>query len=1180
MAGWRFFIDRGGTFTDCLALAPDGSSRTVKVLSADDAPLRAMRKALGVDATAALPPCSVRMGTTIATNAVLERQGTKTVLVITRGFGDVLHIGTQARPELFALDIEKSEPLCQRVIETPMRGDHMGRVLCGEAGAGLVDQLRQARGDGFESVAIVVVYGNLVPHLELELRRLALVAGFEHVYMSHESANEQGLLKRAQTTVLDAYLGPTLRRYFSKLDDQLKGSELLVMQSSGTLAPPELIRGPQSLLSGPAGGVVACEALTRELGLASAIGFDMGGTSTDVCRVAPGDLPRAHEMTINGVTASTATLDVHTVAAGGGSICTYDLGRLQVGPTSAGAVPGPACYGRATATALTLTDVNLLLGRLVDATFPFSLDRNAAGAQAQRLLGELSAQTTGYDLTTLLAGLLRIADYTMAEAIREVSVRRGFDVRQETLIVFGGAGGQHACSVARELGLNRIVFPAHSGILSACGMACAANALQLQADGGQLLLTRDSIHTLCERFGTLRATHSAIVAGEQTQQVDLRYQGSEARVTLDFVADSAQLTATFHERHRAQFGYASPDRPIEIATLRVELILERGLDSRLWSSPSGESLERTPPSTIRMFTCDGWNDHVPVYLRERLDDTATLSGPACILDRTGCLLVEPGFVVNLRQGHLVCTDTRVAPGPSLEPSSAPSADPVTLELMSQAFMSVARQMGSTLQRTASSTNIKERLDFSCAVFDRDASLIANAPHIPVHLGAMGETVRHVAKVHAPQPGDVFFSNDPSNGGSHLPDITVVTPVFNARGELRYWVANRGHHSDIGGITPGSMPAFSATLEEEGVLLSALTLVKNGRFRDDLNSLLLAGPFPARNPAQNISDLEAQVAANHLGASALLGLESHFGPETVRGYMSHLQDYAATLTESLIQSLPATPLSFTDRLDDGPVLGVVLKREGRRLRITFDAPPEDPGNANAPRAVTVAAVLYVLRCLLGTRLPLNAGCLRPILLEVPSPSLLAPGPLRAVCSGNVETSQRVVDVLLGALGAAAASQGTMNNVTFGDRTFGYYETIAGGAGAGPSFSGASGVHTHMTNTRITDPEIVEARYPVRIRRFSLRPNSGGAGSFPGGAGCIREYEFLASLSVTLVAERRRTAPFGLGGGLPGKPGAHYLNDAPLPGRCQVEVNPGDVLRVETPGGGGYGLEGVTTSYRVS
>lgn len=1181
MDDWQFFIDRGGTFTDCLGVGPDGTRKAIKVLSSDDAPLLAIRQLLKLDEETPIPSCEVRVGTTLATNALLERKGARTLLVITRGFADLLEIGTQARPAIFALDIKKPEVLYERVIESCARAKPDGEVACETVALetereAVLSALREARSSGLESVAVVVLNGHVAAPLERDLEQGARAAGFSHVSMSHECANEVGLLARAQTTVLDAYLTPRLTTYFRHLQQRAPAARMLAMQSSGSLVAPAELRGPHSLLSGPAGGVVACEHLTRVLELGSAIGLDMGGTSTDVCRVEAGDYPLRYETTIAGVSVIAPTMDIHTVAAGGGSICEYDGARFQVGPHSAGADPGPACYGAAHARSLTVTDVNLLLGRLIEDYFPFPLQRAAAERCLTELLGRVHQSGNAADREQALSGWLRIANYTMAEAIREVSLRRGFDVRADTLIVFGGAGGQHACALARELGIKTVVFPMYGGILSACGMACARQARHRQMDARSLLLVPDNMTQIARHLNGLVEPVLAPSASATLLRIDLRYRGGDARLTLDWNDNYSNLIDAFHDAHARRFGYCRPDDPVEVVTLRAEVIEDGPLTSP-FEEPKARDIHQkpTPYRQARMLSGSGRSHEVPVYRRDELAEGHVLPGPACLVEATGCIIVEPGFQLTVQRGHLVCRDL----GEDLpfettatSPENGAQPDPVTLELMGQAFMSLARQMGSVLQRTAMSTNIRERLDFSCAVFDAKANLIANAPHIPVHLGAMGETVRHVSSIHTgARPGDVFASNDPRYGGSHLPDITVVTPVFDQQGQrLRYWVANRGHHSDVGGITPGSMPAFSSSLAQEGIVLTAVKVVHDGRFcREELVQLLSSGPYPARDPQQNIADLQAQVAANHLGVNQLHELEVRFGADTVQSYMAHLQDYAAALTLDLIRGLPQRPHTFRDQLDDGTPIGAVVTPRGPRLQVRFEYTPESSTNANAPRAVSVAALLYVLRCLLGTRLPLNAGCLRPIDLQIPSPSLLDPGPERAVSSGNVETSQRVVDVLLGCLGAAAASQGTMNNVAFGDASFGYYETVAGGAGAGPSFSGASGVHTHMTNTRITDPEIVEARYPVTITRFALRRNSGGRGAQPGGDGCIREYRFLRPLSVSLVTERRTIAPFGLARGEPGRPGVNRLNGELLPSRCEFTVAAGDVLCIETPGGGGWG-----------
>jgi 5-oxoprolinase (ATP-hydrolysing) len=1175
---WSFFIDRGGTFTDCFALSPNGEHRVVKVLSTDDAPLRAIRKAMQLTPDAPIPTCDVRLGTTLATNAVLERKGARTALLITEGFADLLEIGTQARPDIFSLHIHKQPPLCERVLETSSRASPDGTCVAADLNAELELELRALKESGIESLAIAVLNGHRAPHLELELEARARRAGFEHISLSHRAVNELGLLTRTETTVIDAYLAPVLGRYFEHLRRDLPEGRLLVMQSSGNLAEAKALRGAQSLLSGPAGGVVACEHLVSTLKLGSAIGFDMGGTSTDVCRVEPGAIPRVYDAHIAGLRVVAPLVDVHTVAAGGGSICQYDLGRLHVGPESAGAHPGPACYGSSHATALTVTDVNLLLGRLQTDTFPIPIDPLSADREARKLHAGLSETLS---LEEMLVGLLEIANFNMAEAVREVSLRRGFDLRKDALIAFGGAAGQHACALARELGMRRVVFPRYAGILSACGMACASHVSHHQLDGAGLLLQVTALPQIETRFTEVLSDSTGRTMSNTARSLALRYKGREARIVLPWTPNIEALSAEFHAQHLRLFGFAREGHAIEVAALHVELQLEGHVISPFAdTSARPASLNHMPPlplrqASIRLAASES-KSTVPVYRRSDLAEGTRLLGPCCVVDETGCLIIEPAFEAVVSQGHLVCTDVSLEPQTSRAKINANDnvtpRDPVTLELMGQAFMGIAKQMGVMLQRTALSTNIQERLDFSCAVFDRDANLVANAPHIPVHLGAMGETVRHVARVHEPRPGDVFASNDPNHGGSHLPDITVVTPVFDSTGVLCYWVANRGHHSDVGGITPGSMPAFSRTLAEEGVLLSAVPITEQGRFqRDKLLQLLQNSRYPARSPETNLADLEAQVAANHLGARLLLELERRMGRQVVPRYMAHLQDYAAELTRSMIAKLPKAPRTFVDYLDDGSRLAVTLTPDGDGLNIDFEAPVPSQYNHNAPRAVTVAAVLYVLRCLLGTRLPLNAGCLRPVQINVPFPSLLSPSEDRAVCSGNVETSQRIVDVLLGCFGAASASQGTMNNVTFGNDTFGYYETVAGGAGAGPGFNGASAVQTHMTNTRITDAEVVESRFPVRIRRFSVRRGSGGPGAHSGGDGCVREYEFLAALSLTVVSERRTRRPFGLEGGDAGALGKNLLNGRELPGRFECTVAPGDILRLETPGGGGFGAK---------
>ena len=1174
---WTFLIDRGGTFTDCIGLSPSGDREVcTKVLSSDRAPLVAIRSLLGLAEGAPIPPCRVRMGTTVATNALLERRGTPTLLLITRGFAELLAIGTQARPDLFALNIRKPEVLYRAVLEVDARAAADGTILARPDPTETLRRLTRARQKGIQSVAIVTLHACAAPELERELGQLARQAGFTHVSLSHEVAPELGMLRRADTTVLDAYLTPLLSGYFRQLRQQLPGSELLVMQSSGELTKPEQLRGPASLFSGPAGGVVACARVAREANVRSAIGLDMGGTSTDVSRWA-GTLPYVYETTIAGVRVLSPMVDIVTVAAGGGSICKFDGYRLQVGPDSAGADPGPLCYGNPEAHTLTLTDVSLLLGRFHGARFPFSLNQDAARRGLNDVLAKLCERGLDMQPDEVLRGFVDIAVHNMAEAIKRVSLSRGFDVREDALVVFGGAGGQYACAIARELGVRTILFHRHGGILSALGMGAAELGWHGEHPANDTLLSATALNDLQPHFDTMIEQGLAHLgsAARPTCLLDLRYQGAERTLTVA-LGDLASVQAEFNAEHERWFGYTRPQHAIEIVTLRVHLRLKPA--DTYQSAPNTpleikrERDEAIRPRHLARVHLDSWHEHVPVHYREDLPVGTSFDGPACVVEATATLLIEPGFSLTVESPDLLRVEATASLQRSVVPrESNPVVDPVQLAILGRAFMSIAEQMGVVLQNTALSTNIRERLDFSCALFDAHANLIANAPHIPVHLGAMSESVRAVTELNPnAAPGDVFVTNDPALGGSHLPDITVVSPVFNQAGERIAYVASRGHHADVGGLVPGSMPAFSRSLEEEGVVLSGLQVVKGGQFaREALLRRLREGRYPARNPAENVADLEAQMAANQHGVRALLALCDERGQTRVLEYMGHILDHAARRVEDWIAQLPSRPHIHQDRLDDGSVVGVTLTPRGRRLSVKFRAAAASEGNANAPRAVVVASLLYVIRCMVGSEMPLNSGCLVPLDVHIPRPSLLDPEPHRAVSSGNVETSQRVVDVLLGALQAAAASQGTMNNLTFGGADWAYYETIAGGSGAGPSFSGTDAVHTHMTNTRITDPEVLERRCPVRLRRFQIRHGSGGAGHHSGGCGIIRELEFLASVEVSLVSERRQTRPFGLNGGAPGESGANQLNGKPIPGRTQFRANAGDVLTIYTPGGGGYG-----------
>ena len=1176
----EFWIDRGGTFTDCIHRDPaTGRLRVAKLLSSDRAPLDAIRELLGLGPRAPIPACDVRMGTTLATNALLERKGAPFALAITRGFRDLLAIGTQARPRLFDLRITKPELLYREVLEVDARAGAHGEILARHDPATLRRELGRLRRSGLESLAVVVLHAYRGGELEREIGELAREAGFAHVALSHEVAPEMGLLARGDTACVDAYLTPLLRAYVAELRRELPGSTLRIMQSSGGLAGAEQFRGPHSILSGPAGGVVACAHVAHGLGAPRAVGFDMGGTSTDVCRVEAGpegdfEFERVYETETAGVRIFAPMLSVHTVAAGGGSLCRFDGHRFRVGPESAGARPGPLCYGNPEARELTVTDVNLALGRLVGDRFPFPLQLERVLAELHRMVSRLREAGTPRTADEIAAGFLEIANANMAEAIRQVSVARGYDVREYALVVFGGAGGQHACALARRLGMRRVLVHPLAGVLSAYGMGLADVAWHGEADVGRPALAAGLEKSLDKTWAELEARGRAALAEDgfapaeltALRRIDLRYAGTETALTLPIGGD---LRARFEAAHERAFGYARPGHPIEATVARVEVLGRHDVVSSRTERAAAPAAAR-PRRHARVF-CDGaFHDGVPIYEREALGPGARLSGPALVLEATSTLVVDPGFELEIDAEGRIALSDRAGAGAQAREQTA--VDPVQLEIMNNLFMSIAEQMGIVLRRTSLSTNIRERLDFSCAVFDRDASLVANAPHIPVHLGAMSESVRAVIEAHpSPEPGDVFVTNDPGAGGSHLPDITVVTPVHDASGRLRFFSASRGHHADVGGITPGSMPPFSHTLEEEGVVLRALRIVRAGRLDESLVLAVLASArFPARSPRENLADLEAAIAANRAGARLLLEMVARHGDATVDAYMRHVQDNAAAKVADEIEKLPDGDHAFEDALDDGTPIRVRMSVRGRALEIDFAGTGgQVEGNLNAPRAVTVAAVIYVLRALVGEDIPLNAGCLRPVTLRIPPHSVLDPDAERAVCGGNVETSQRVVDVLLGALGKLAACQGTMNNLTFGNERFGYYETIGGGAGAGPGFAGASGVHTHMTNTRITDPEVLESRFPVRVVEFGLRADSGGAGRWRGGDGLVRELEFLEPMRVSILSERRVRAPFGLAGGGPAARGRNSHDGADVGGKASFDVSAGGRVRIETPGGGGFG-----------
>jgi 5-oxoprolinase (ATP-hydrolysing) len=1186
---WQFYIDRGGTFTDCLGRSPAGELHCVKVLSSDHAPLAGIRKILKLADEAPIPPCEVKMGTTIATNALLERKGRSHALLITRGFADVLQIGTQQRPDIFEIRVVKPSVLYQTVVEIDERIAANGEVLQPPDLRQIQQQLQTLRSQGLGNLAIVFLHGFAFPQHEKIVADLARSLGFQNISCSHEVCPEIGLTARGDTTTADAYLTPLLLTYLRTLENQLPASKLKMMQSSGGLIEANRFRGHNAILSGPAAGVVACARLGRWFGFPNIIGFDMGGTSTDVSRY-DGEFERVYETVTAGVRIKAPMLSIHTVAAGGGSICKFVSGRLMVGPESAGANPGPLCYdlkdemGNCKATELTTTDVNLFLGRLLPENFPFHLNRERVAEKVEAIHRQCLTEGLNLSAPQIAEGFLEVVNLNMAQAIKEISVARGHDVREYVLCCFGGAGGQHACAVARHLGIKKILLHPLAGVLSAYGIGLADTIWEGSSPVARLPLNENSLQQLEAEFQRLAQEGEKLVCGQgflpaalrTVRKLDLRYVGTETPLTINEPPDRSYWRE-FAAKHRQLYGYVREGRGVEILQCRVEVI---GVTD-MAPPEENKSVEYAPaPARLAPVIFKNKEWQAAVFRREELTPGAVVHGPAIILEKIATIFVEPDFAASvdgfgniiLEQKEHEQTTHRLAP-------STGTVDPIALEIFNNLFMSIAEQMGNVLRRTAISTNIKERLDFSCALFDAGGHLVANAPHIPVHLGAMGESVRSVLQAHTEMaPGDVFATNNPFGGGSHLPDITVVTPVFSKNDSTRpiFFTASRAHHAEIGGVTPGSMPPFSTRLEEEGVLLDNVKLVEAGKFTEALFAdLFTAGKYPTRNLTDNRADLQAQMASNHTGVRLLEELVAHYGLETVLAYMRHVRDNAARQVREALRRIPAGSYHFQDAMDDGTPIAVRITIAGENATVDFTGTgKESEYNLNAPPAVVRAAVLYVFRCLVNERIPLNDGCIEPIRIIIPEKSIVNPTVGRAVVGGNVETSQRVVDVLLGALGLAAASQGTMNNLTFGDETFGYYETICGGAGAAENYHGASGVHTHMTNTRITDPEVLETRHPVRLLQFSIRPNSGGKGRWHGGDGVIRYFKFLKDLKISLLSQRRRVAPFGLNNGEAGKVGENIrvrVNGArvQLEGNASYQAERGEELMICTPGGGGWG-----------
>ena len=1193
--GWQFWIDRGGTFTDIIARAPDGRLIVEKRLSEDtladrDPGVAGILALLERHGGAAPAIDVIRIGTTVATNALLERRGVPTALVITAGFRDALAIGYQNRPELFRLRIDLPQPLYREVVEVDERLTAEGEVLQPLDEIRLAADLGRLRGAGIGSVAIVLMHGYRYPDHEQRAAVIARRAGFDDVVTSHESSPMIRLVSRGDTTVVDAYLTPLLTRYARRFRDGLgarfRDTPLQFMQSNGGLVAPEAFRASNAVLSGPAGGLVGTARAGKALGRSRLIAFDMGGTSTDVALYDNG-CPQRYETTIAGVRLQTPMMNIHTVAAGGGSVLHFEGGRLRVGPQSAGANPGPACYRQGGP--LTVTDLQLLLGRIRPEFFPvvfgpdrdLPLDADAVRKQFGELAARVSADTgVPASAEGLAAGFLDVAIETMARAIRHISVRQGHDPAEFALFCYGGAAPQHACRVAEALGIGEILIHPLAGVLSAWGIGLADRSLQRRQSIEQPLASasRESLARELDAM-CLELRDSLIAQGADagtlrlSQIVELRAPGTETAIGIP-LDEAPRMLDRFSAEFRQRFGFLPDLDGVIVATLRAE-VLAPG-EAAAGDLPRATAT-RAPPQDGRVRAWfDGWRE-VPAIDRAGLSTGDAIAGPALIVEPNSTTVIEAGWTLRLLEGGelKLVRDGVTAP----ERAAVRHPDPALLEIYNHRYMQVAEQMGAVLQATAVSVNIRERLDFSCALFDAQGALIANAPHMPVHLGSMGASVRAVIERNAGElrPGRAWMLNAPYAGGTHLPDITVVSPVFTA-GDRRpaFYVASRAHHADIGGITPGSMPPASRHIDEEGVLIDNFLLVDGGRLRErELRAVLASGNWPARNPDQNVADLKAQLAANSRGMSELGRLIELFGREQVDAYMGHVQDNADAFVREVIGRLSDGHRRY--ELDDGSAIEVTVRidRAARAAVIDFaGTSAQSAGNFNAPLAVCTAAVLYVFRTLIDADIPLNEGCLRPLSIRVPPGSMLNPVPPAAVVAGNVETSQCIVDTLYGALGALAASQGTMNNLTFGDAERQYYETIAGGAGAGPGFDGASGAQTHMTNSRLTDPEVLEARYPVLVREFRYRRGSGGAGRQRGGDGLVRRIEFRKPMTAAILSNHRRIAPFGLAGGSDGATGINRLELAgggsrELSACASVEVKAGDVLVIETPGGGGYG-----------
>ena len=1196
---WQFWIDRGGTFTDVIGKNPKGKIATQKLLSENpkqykDAAIQGIRDLLSIDRKESIPMHqidSIKMGTTVATNALLERKGERTLLAITKGFADILRIGYQQRPKLFSLDIQLPDMIYSDIVEIDERVDIKGDVLIKLDLSNTKKILTEAFNEGFKSIAIVLLHGYRYQEHEIQISVIAKQIGFEQISVSHKISPLMKIIPRGDTTVVDAYLSPILRRYVNQVKAELGQTQqnfgkLMFMQSNGGLTDANYFQGKDAILSGPAGGVVGMVKTGEKIGLNKLIGFDMGGTSTDVCHY-NSEYERTLETELAGVRLRSPMMLINTVAAGGGSILYFDGSRYRVGPDSAGAFPGPACYRNGGP--LTVTDCNVMIGKLNPDFFPKvfgpngnqKLDLKIVETKFTTLAKEISS-STNKSVTPLevAEGFLFIAVESMANAIKKISVQRGYDVSSYALSCFGGAGGQHACMVADKLGINKIHLHPYAGVLSAFGIGLA-DSRTINDLAIELNLDEKAIQHISEKFEDLRNIGKEDLVAqnlnenifEYVDRVYLRYKDSDTSLAIKFDIYSS-MKLNFENSHRTRFGFISPEQAIIIESIQSEVSCQ---SDQFESNEPQQKKSKSQPLTTQNVFFNGGLEKTVFYNRNDIKPNEKLSGPAVIIEPTSTIIIEPGWEAMLEDSNdLILTRTN-----KIIRSSAigTSVDPIMLEIFNNLFMNVAEQMGMVLENTASSVNIKERLDFSCALFSPTGELVANAPHVPVHLGSMSESIKTIIRENSltMNPGDAFLINAPYNGGTHLPDITLIKPVFDECNEsVIFYVATRGHHADIGGTVPGSAPANSTHIKEEGVLIDNFTLVSKGIFlENEIHDLLSLAEYPARNIKQNIADLKAQVAAAEKGSQELLKVIKHYGLEVVHAYMGHVQDNAEESVRRVLDVLSDS--SFTYKMDDGHQVSVSISVDKVNRSATIDftgTSNQHPGNYNAPSAICYAAVLYVFRCLVDDDIPLNAGCLKPLNLIIPKNSMINPKYPAAVFSGNVETSQCIVDTLLGALGEFAASQGTMNNFIWGNDKVQNYETICGGSGASVNQPGCSAVHTHMTNSRLTDPEVLEWRFPVRLESFSIRKNSGGKGLNMGGDGVDRRIRFLEPMTVNIIAGHRKVPPYGLSEGESGALGENYVvhadkSETRLGTKGQVEVEKNDLFILKTPGGGGFG-----------